>query len=579
MDQSLTGPISLEDLLQFKALEPLSKEARDQLERIEKLDVTGFSEAEVRAFVIDPIVRILGYDKGSIFSIDLEKKIGFLEKGKFIDYKMTLWKENFWLIEAKRPRPGKTAFEYADLAQAVEYAIHPEVNAALVVLCDGEKFEVFDRELSLTAPVLRVRRNELIAQFDKIRLLLEPWQIWFFQKRRIVRLLDKVFDKEFNLNRVNEFKALIERRLDSKRSVILDNFRAQISSDEEFEKSEEHLRRADDVELIDVHFFLNNPVRTTHVIIDTVDRCVQNPFRILHRIFPDHPRDANDLYYMHALWFLMAVQKKQLDPHWLPTWLAGPERKLNSAIERLIGLGLTSFAGDEPRKIILLAAATFRRIFKILFVGREDQWRAGELLHALNRYMTPELSWAQIVGSAAGQLLWQLNGATVTATSQFVRECTGDGHRFLTESARSKLSSLWKIEKGFLASIPNYNRLRQERSLGELFPTEASDVSYDHLAHSCLCAVELFPNWKAFTLAHHRTEVELAASFGSWQARKWLAIDDRSEVPRPSDAVIAARFSSGTLRRLLRLRPPTAFLDLSEKWDRFFARKCGKLKS
>jgi hypothetical protein len=38
-------------------------------------------------------------------------------------------------------------------------------------------------------------------------------QVWFFQKRRIVRLLDKVLDKEFNMNRVEEFSALVERRL------------------------------------------------------------------------------------------------------------------------------------------------------------------------------------------------------------------------------------------------------------------------------------------------------------------------------------------------------------------------------
>jgi hypothetical protein len=34
----------------------------------------------------------------------------------------------------------------------------------------------------------------------------------FFQKRRVVRLIDKVFDKEFNLRRVEEFRSLIEHR-------------------------------------------------------------------------------------------------------------------------------------------------------------------------------------------------------------------------------------------------------------------------------------------------------------------------------------------------------------------------------
>jgi hypothetical protein len=452
------------------------------------------------------------------------------------------------------------AFEYADLAQVIEYSVHPSINAALVALCDGIKFEIFDREVNVEAALLHVDIKDLVRDFHKIRTILEPIQVWFFQKRRIVRLIDKVFDKEFNLNRVSEFKTIIERRLDSKRAVILDNFRAQIKSEDDFEREKEYLRHADDVELIDVHFFVEHSFRTEKVIIDTlIERCISNPSRILYRIFPERPRDANDLYYMHALWFLMALEEKHPSAHSLPSWLTNQERKLGTAIEQLIKLSLTSFMSDEARKIILLAAAAFRRIFKIVFVGREDQWRAGELLHALNRYATPELSWAQIVGSPSGQVLWQLNGVSVMATSQFVRECSTERHEFLTQSARTTLSNLWNVEKRFLASIPNYPRLRQERSLGEIFPTEAVNVTYDYLAHSCLCAIDLFPNWRSYTLSHHRNEVELAASFGSWQARKWLGLDDNTQIPRPSDAAAAERFFFGDANTLEALRTGYGF--------------------
>ena len=60
MDKALSGPIALDDLLHFKALEPLPEAAKAELARIERLDTTGFNEAEVRANVIDPIVRVLG---------------------------------------------------------------------------------------------------------------------------------------------------------------------------------------------------------------------------------------------------------------------------------------------------------------------------------------------------------------------------------------------------------------------------------------------------------------------------------------------------------------------------------------
>jgi hypothetical protein len=132
------------------------------------------NEEEVRSFFINPIVEVLGYDKGTDFSVDLGKSIAYLDKNKFPDYKFNLWQENFWLIEAKRPSPGRTKFGYDDLAQAVEYAIHPDINAALVVLCDGSLTEIFDREVSLTEPVLRVEQRDLVRDFDKLRVLLEP---------------------------------------------------------------------------------------------------------------------------------------------------------------------------------------------------------------------------------------------------------------------------------------------------------------------------------------------------------------------------------------------------------------------
>ena len=227
MKDLLAGKISIHDLmLQSKALEPLSTSALEELSRVQNLKhLNSLTEADVREEIVTPVLRALGYDKGSYFSVDREKKLDFIDKRRFIDYSMTLFEENFWLIEAKRPNFKKDHFEYTDFQQALEYAVHPEINAALVVMCDGEKIEVFDRETSVLEPMLHIKRANLIEDFDKLRILLSPWQIWFFEKRRIVRSLDKVFSGEMNLERAEEFKQLVERRIDSKRFKILDNFR------------------------------------------------------------------------------------------------------------------------------------------------------------------------------------------------------------------------------------------------------------------------------------------------------------------------------------------------------------------
>ena len=79
-DANYTSPINIEQLLLTKSLEPLAKTHAEMLKRIEQYDVSGFNEAEVRSNIIDPIVRILGYDKDTIFSADLEHRLTFLGK-------------------------------------------------------------------------------------------------------------------------------------------------------------------------------------------------------------------------------------------------------------------------------------------------------------------------------------------------------------------------------------------------------------------------------------------------------------------------------------------------------------------
>ena len=265
MDSLFSGPLSISDLirLQYKALGPLDAAARDILARTQSLDVAGYTEADVREEIISPLLRVLGYDKQSYFSIDREKPIQLLGRKKFLDYNLTLWSENFWLIEAKKPRGTGKTFRASDIGQAVGYAVHPAINAALVVLCDGRKIVVFDREQNQREPILTVEVANLLQEIDKLRAILSPWQIWFFEKRRIVRHLDKVFDKEFNIRRVEEFKELIARRLDSKRGTVIDNMRSVLPISADAGQAINMLRTKDPVDLIEGAFFLRLTVGET----------------------------------------------------------------------------------------------------------------------------------------------------------------------------------------------------------------------------------------------------------------------------------------------------------------------------
>lgn len=551
-----TQPLSLEGLQQFKMLAALSADAVAILARIESLDVSDFNEAEVRVNIIDPMVRVLGYDKGTDFSVDLERYLKVLEKDLKPDYKFNLWKADFWIIEAKKPRFGKANFVYKDLSQALEYAAHPQIDAALVVLCDGIKIEVFDREGDLTGPILHIDRKHLRRDFDKLRHFLEPWQVWFFQKRRILRSLDKVFDREFNMQRVEEFKGLVEARLNGKRQVFLENFRRNMKPDTA--EINEMLLKAPIEGLVEVHLFLNHPVPALSAMTTAlVKHSEAGSFRTLFKIFPDQPRDASDIFYGQALRYLFDLAETRETVEWVPAWLAlGQQRsaKVEVIAQHLLRLSVTHFAADEARKTILLAAAAFRRVIKVLLMSSDAQWRQAQVLHFLDRYQAPELAWRQAVASPARQMLGMLENASIGATTRFVAAFRGERGEFKTESAKLQLKAIWQFEKDILSAIDNYPKLREERALGEMHPTESASVNYDFLGHFALCVASSIPKWKEYVLRAHQDEVRTLAALGSWSARELLGLAAAAPYPPLSDEEVAARFFFGDIATMRTLR-------------------------
>jgi hypothetical protein len=111
----LKNIIDVEQLLLSKRLDPLAPHFQQKLQKVAALDVTNFSEEDVRSYIIDPIVEALGYEKGTVFEAKLEHGVTFVGNHIFPDYQLTLWNENFWLIEAKKPRLNKAAFEHTEL--------------------------------------------------------------------------------------------------------------------------------------------------------------------------------------------------------------------------------------------------------------------------------------------------------------------------------------------------------------------------------------------------------------------------------------------------------------------------------
>ncbi|EPF2959489.1 MULTISPECIES: type I restriction enzyme HsdR N-terminal domain-containing protein [Vibrio harveyi group] len=522
----MLGLDSIEKLLTHKQLEPLAQEQINRLRKVQGMDVTGFTEADVRAVIIDPIIEALGYEKGEFSSVDREKHIRFRgKKHRYIDYTCTLWAENFWLMEAKKPLHGKDEFGYKELSQATEYSIHPEINASVIALCDGIKFELYDRESSLEKPILSFLISDLLNNFDDLRALLSPIQIWFFYKRRVIKAIDKAFQHEVNINRVDEFRYLVESSLNGKRSDVLKNFQSL-----RFDHVGDGVNRINSVswnEIIDIDFFYTDTIQNTQLkVTKLVEECLSSSsFPVVYKLFPDTPRDVNDLFYMNALKFMLEAEKNSVKFGWLPTWLVPSGNRKNSreAIKRLISLCLSYFEQQEDVKTVLLVAATFRRILKLLSIVEPSQQQRAQLGHLFTRFTSPELSWGQIVSSAERNLVLELDRNTIIATSAFVLELTDKTNgSFKMQLAKQNLKMLWNVEINLLESVKNRKELLDELGDGELHPTEAACTVYDNLGHSCLCILRKSTEWKRYILDNHLDEIKKLNSLGSWAARQLL---------------------------------------------------------
>lgn len=538
-----------EVLLTHKNIEPLNFSQVQELKRIEGLDVGGFSEADVRAEVIDPIVRLLGYGKGQVFSVDREKHIRFLGKtSRYIDYSCTVWREDFWIIEAKKPLKG-SRFGYKELSQAVEYAIHPEINASIIMICDGLKIEVFDRDEDVENPVLSFEVVRLYENFDELRKILSPINLWFFYKRRVLRAIDRAFEAEFNQARVDEFFDIVRRRLDGKRSKIHENFRTTKFADRSLV---DVVSAASFEEIVDLYYFYpqSRPVMSAmnQVLLKAYE---ESPFKVMFKIFPDGYRDANESYYMNAISFLIELEGKVDILTWVPSWLSVSQtRKTEDVIGKLLNLLLSYFKSDDSRKAILLASSTYRRIFKAIAVVRPDQQRAGQLTHALMRFNFSELSWHQIVSSPERNVLIDIDSMTINATSDFVAEFSAENRMFKVGLAKLKLAELWELESSILSGVSNYDGLLRERDYGEIFPTEASSVVYDNLGHGCLCVVKESEKWKSYVITNHFKDLIELVGMGSWSARE--IVGDAFELPVDDGRVskVSERFFWGDIERL-----------------------------
>ncbi|MDR2754388.1 MAG: type I restriction enzyme HsdR N-terminal domain-containing protein [Planctomycetaceae bacterium] len=133
-----------------------------------------FKESAVRSFIIDPLVKKLGYTEENIV---LEKTIQIQIGSKkqttphYADYVLKIGACFVCVIEAKAPE--KNIAEFSLIDQAFSYASHREIRSNYFVLCNGLEFALFKTDLN-RSQILRFSLSEIDQYWNILKRYLSP---------------------------------------------------------------------------------------------------------------------------------------------------------------------------------------------------------------------------------------------------------------------------------------------------------------------------------------------------------------------------------------------------------------------
>jgi DNA modification methylase len=136
-----------------------------------------FNEAKVRAVIIDPIIKKLGFDHEHIlFEKHLENphvKIGTKKRKVTLipDYVLKVENGSALVLDAKAPK--HKVIDDDNVGQVYSYAIHPEIRSNYFALCNGLEFACYKTN-DTEKPVLYFRIGEIDKHWQELQKILSP---------------------------------------------------------------------------------------------------------------------------------------------------------------------------------------------------------------------------------------------------------------------------------------------------------------------------------------------------------------------------------------------------------------------
>jgi hypothetical protein len=148
----------------------------EDLRHLAEYPFEGRNEAEIRGDWIEPLLRLLGYGLGTRHKVLREQQMRLAEPVRMIgstrieiDFIPTVFGEQLWIIETKRPQQGDDLFSAEHLGQAWSYATDPRVAVPIMVLCDGTRLGIYDvTQVAWDTPIFDRPKAEMPEVFDEL---------------------------------------------------------------------------------------------------------------------------------------------------------------------------------------------------------------------------------------------------------------------------------------------------------------------------------------------------------------------------------------------------------------------------
>ncbi|MDR0485364.1 MAG: type I restriction enzyme HsdR N-terminal domain-containing protein, partial [Elusimicrobiota bacterium] len=155
------------------------------------LSNADFTEESVRAVIVDPLLKELGYGQSDIVrNKNLQLKAGSAQKAISLmpDYLLKTGEYFSFVLDAKSP--SQNILDEGNINQAFSYAIHPDVKSKYFALCNGLEFALFRTFDEKSAPIFYFKLEDIDENFERLKNYLSPQSFHSGKEAQYIRPQD-----------------------------------------------------------------------------------------------------------------------------------------------------------------------------------------------------------------------------------------------------------------------------------------------------------------------------------------------------------------------------------------------------